>query len=249
MVIPLRDRLPTRRTPWVNRLLVLANVAVFVFLQPWAVPDACTQQAFFLEHAAIPAELTQGEPLDAREIALTTPAGCALSPIEGKPVYRSIITAMFLHAGWAHLLFNMLFLWIFGDNVEDRFGHLRYLGFYLLVGAIATVVFVLPSPSSPATLVGASGAIAGVLGAYLLLYPRSRITVIVLPLWFLPFTLPALLVLGLWFFLQLAETRIDPMSGGGVAYLAHVAGFVAGFLITRWLGHRKPQPRLPPVRR
>jgi membrane associated rhomboid family serine protease len=243
MVMPLRDRLPTSRRPWVNRLLLLINIVVFVFFEPWAAPDPCVQQAFFLEHAAIPAEIAQGEPLDSAEVAASTSPECALSSIPDKPVYFSIISAMFLHAGWAHLLGNMLFLWIFGDNVEDRYGHLRYLGFYLLCGALATLAFVVPSPGNPSTLVGASGAIAGVLGSYLLMFPRSRITVIVMPLWFLPFRLPALVVLGFWLVLQLVEVRVDSMAGGGVAYLAHVAGFVAGLVLTYiWGVHRGPHP-------
>ena len=243
MVMPVRDRLPTSRRPWVNRLLLLINIVVFVFFEPWGAADTCAQQAFFLEYAAIPNEITQGEPLDPAEVAASTSPECGLTTIPDKPVYLSILTAMFLHAGWAHLLGNMLFLWIFGDNVEDRYGHLRYLGFYLLCGALATLIFVLPSASSPSTLVGASGAIAGVLGSYLLMFPRSRVTVIVMPFWFLPFRLPALLVLGFWLVLQLLEVRVDNMAGGGVAYLAHVAGFVAGFVLTWvWGIHRQPRP-------
>ena len=234
MVMPLRDRLATRRRPWVNRLLLLVNIVVFVFLEPWGAADPCQQEAFFLDHAAIPREITEGEPLDAREVAAATNRECGLEPNPEKSVWFSIVSAMFLHAGWAHLLGNMLFLWIFGDNVEDSFGHLRYLAFYLVSGALATLVFVLPSAGSVATLVGASGAIAGVLGAYMVMYPRSRITVIVMPFWFFPFTLPAVVVLGLWVLLQLADLRIDPMAGGGVAYLAHVAGFVVGMVLT-WI--------------
>ena len=231
MVIPVRDHIGTHRRPWVNRLLLLANLAVFVFAEPWGTDDVCRQEAFFLEHAAIPAEITSGEPLGQREVAASTSAECELTPLPDKPVYFAIVSAMFLHAGWGHLFGNLLFLWIFGDNVEDRLGHLRYLGFYLLCGALATIAFVAPSPASPATLVGASGAIAGVLGAYFVLFPRSRITVIVLPLWFLPFTLPALVVLGFWLVLQIVEVRIDPLAGGGVAYLAHVAGFIVGMVL------------------
>ena len=238
MVIPIRDRLPTHRRPWVNRLLLLANIVIFVFFEPWAADSACTQEAFFLQHAAIPAELTQGEPLDAEEVAASTRPRCALEPLPDKPVYFSILSAMFLHAGWAHLLGNMLFLWIFGDNIEDRLGHLRYLGFYLVCGGLATAAFVVGSPSSLGTLVGASGAIAGVLGAYMLLFPRSRVTVVILPFWFLPFALPAVLVLGFWFVLQLFEARVDTMAGGGVAYLAHVAGFVAGVVLILVSGAR-----------
>ena len=237
MVMPIRDRLPTYRTAWANRLLLLINLVVFVFVEPWA-GTPCQQEAFFLEYAAIPAEISAGEPLDAREVAVSTSDRCGLAPISDKPVYRSIFTAMFLHAGWLHLLGNMLFLWIFGDNVEDRLGHLRYLGFYLLCGAIATIVFVVPAANSPVSLVGASGAIAGVLGSYFVLFPHSRVTVIVPPLFFLPFRLPAFLVLGMWFVFQLFEVQVDEMAGGGVAYLAHVAGFLAGVALTFVVGVR-----------
>ena len=246
MVMPLRDRLATRRTPWVNRLLLLINIAVFVLLEPWAAPDSCTQEEFFLNHAAIPREITQAEPLDEREVAAATNPECGLEPNPNKSVWFSILSAMFLHAGWSHLLGNMLFLWIFGDNVEDAFGHLRYLGFYLLCGVLATLAFVLPSAGSVGTLVGASGAIAGVLGSYMVMYPRSRITVIVLPFWFLPFRLPAILVLGFWLVTQIADLRVDTMAGGGVAYLAHVAGFIVGMFIT-WRvrpNRSSPQPQL-----
>lgn len=245
MVLPVRDRLPTHRTAWVNRLLLLVNIVVFVFLEPWADGD-CAQQAFFLQHAAIPNEIVSGEPLDAREVAMTTAPECGLSPLPDKPVYFAIISAMFLHAGWGHLLGNLLFLWIFGDNVEDRLGHLRYLGFYLGSGALATLAFVLPTPGSPATLVGASGAIAAVLGAYLVMFPRSTITVIVLPLWFLPFALPAVLVLGFWLVVQVFQVRVDPMAGGDVAYLAHVAGFIAGMVYAWLMRTRVRGPVAPP---
>ena len=244
MVIPVRDRLPTRRRAWVNRLLLLTNIVVFVFFEPWAGP-LCQQEAFFLKYAAIPAEISAGEPLDAREVAASTTHDCDLRPLPEKSVYLSVVTAMFLHAGWLHLVGNMLFLWIFGDNVEDRFGHLSYLVFYLLSGAVATLAFALPAPGTLSTLVGASGAIAGVLGAYAVMYPRSRVTVIVPPLFFLPFRLPALLVLGVWFALQLTEVRIDPLAGGGVAYLAHVAGFVAGVVLTLATGVRSSAARYP----
>lgn len=232
MVIPLRDRLATRRTPYINRLLLLVNIVVFVFLEPWGASDACVQESFFLDHAAIPREITQAEPLDAQEVAAATDPRCALEANPDKNVWFSVISAMFLHAGWAHLLGNMLFLWIFGDNVEDAFGHLRYLAFYLVSGVLATLVFVVPSAASMGTLVGASGAIAGVLGSYFVMYPRSRITVIVPPFWFLPFRLPAVVVLGFWLLLQMLDVRIDPMAGGGVAYLAHVGGFIAGMVLT-----------------
>ena len=243
MVIPVGDRNPTRRTPWVNWLLVAVNLGVFLFAEPWA-EGRCAQQAFFLTYAAIPAELAQGEPLGREQVAATTPRGCDIDPVPDKPVYASLLTAMFLHAGWMHLLGNLLYLWVFGNNVEDRYGHLRYLLFYLATGIMATVAFVVPNISNPTTLVGASGAIAGVLGAYLVMFPGARVTVLVPFLFFLPLALPAVLVLGLWFLLQLGEVRVGSMSGGGVAYLAHVAGFVAGVVITVALGVRgQPPPR------
>jgi membrane associated rhomboid family serine protease len=247
MVIPIRDHNPTRRTPFVNWLLLAVNVFVFVFAEPWS-GTQCQQQAFFLRYAAIPDEIATGQPLDAREVAAVSPRGCELRPVTDKPVYASVLTAMFLHAGWAHLLGNMLYLAIFGNNVEDRFGHLRYLVFYLAAGAIATLVFAYPNAASVSTLVGASGAIAGVLGAYLLMFPRARITSIVPPLWLLPFRLPALVVLGLWFVMQVVQTRAGGLEGGGVAYLAHVAGFVAGFVLTVLFAPRPP-PRPAFVRR
>jgi membrane associated rhomboid family serine protease len=246
MVLPLRDRLATRSTPWVNRLLLLINLGVFVLLEPWAAPSPCTQEAFFLQHAAIPREITEAEPLDAREVALATDPACGLEANPDKNVWFSIVSAMFLHAGWGHLLGNLLFLWIFGDNVEDAFGHLGYLAFYLVSGVLATMAFVVPAADSLGTLVGASGAIAAVLGSYLVMFPRSRITVIVLPFWFLPFRLPALLVLGFWLFVQFTEVEVASMSGGGVAYLAHIAGFIVGMIAT-WL-LRPDRHKRPPAR-
>ncbi|MDQ3451924.1 MAG: rhomboid family intramembrane serine protease [Actinomycetota bacterium] len=228
-----------------NRLVIAINIVVFVFFEPWW-GGACQQQEFFLTYAAIPAELGDAEPLDAREVADSSPARCRLRPVTDKPVYLAVLTAMFLHAGWLHLLGNMLYLWIFGNNVEDRFGHLGYLAFYLASGIIATVIFAVPNLASPATLVGASGAIAGVLGSYLVLFPAARVTVLVPFLFFLPLALPAVIVLGLWFVLQLGEVRVTSMTGGGVAYLAHVAGFLAGMVLTVVVGRRaKPVSRRP----
>jgi membrane associated rhomboid family serine protease len=242
VVLPIGDANPTRRTSAVTLTLIAINIAVFVLAQPWSA-DACTQQAFFLEYAAVPDEIVTGEPLDAGEVAQTTSPGCPLAPVPDKPVYASVLYAMFLHAGWGHLLGNMLYLWIFGNNIEDRLGRLGYLVFYLVTGVIATVAFVLPNGASLSTLVGASGAVAGVLGAYLVMYPRARVTVIIPPLFFLPFRLPALIVLGGWFLLQLWSGRVADMAGGGVAYLAHVAGFVAGAVIVLALGFRPERPR------
>lgn len=249
MVIPLGDANPTRRPAVVTLALVVANLAAFVLWQPWS-GDACTQQAFFLRYAAVPNELVEGVPLNAAEVAAGSLAGCRLGPITGKNVYAAVFTAMFLHAGWGHLLGNLLYLWVFGNNVEDRLGRLRFLVFYVATGLLATAVFTVPNAASVATLVGASGAIAGVLGAYLVIFPTARVTVAIPPLFFLPFRLPALVVLGSWFVLQVFADRVADMAGGGVAYLAHMAGFVAGALIVLVLGFR-PERRpaqLPPRR-
>jgi membrane associated rhomboid family serine protease len=239
MVIPLGDDNPTRRRPIVTWLLLAGNVGVFLFVQPLGA-DACTEVAFYLEHATVPAEIVQGEPLSAEQLAGTPADRCDLEPRSDKPVYAAVLYSMFLHAGWLHLLGNMLYLGIFGNNIEDRFGHLPFLGFYLASGAGATAVFVAANPDSTATLVGASGAIAGVLGSYFLLFPGAWVTVWVPVLIFLVIRLPAFLVLGLWFVLQLQPLGEPAMAGGGgVAYLAHAAGFVIGAALTVVSGVRR----------
>lgn len=245
MGIPLADHNPIRRTPWVNWLLLAINIGVFFFAEPWA-GSACEQERFFLQHAAIPHELVSGEALDAAEVQASTSPRCDVAAVPGKPVYLSVLTSMFLHAGLVHLGSNMLFLAIFGNNIEDRLGHLGYLAFDLASGAVATIVFVGANLGSLTTLVGASGAIAGVLGSYLILYPRAPVTVYFPPIFI--FRLPALIVLGLWFVLQLGSLRPTAMAGGGVAYLAHVAGFVAGVVLTL-LFRQRTRPPPHPLRR
>lgn len=247
MVIPLADENPTRRTPWVTWLLVITNVVVFVGFTPWWA-GTCQQLAFYQRWAAVPAELVQGDALSVDEMDPRLQEACAVPAVEDKSVTASVVWAMFLHGGWMHLLANMLYLGIFGNNVEDRLGHLGYAGFYLLTGAIATLAFVIANPNSTQTLVGASGAIAGVLGAYLVIFPRARVTVSVPFLFFLIMRLPAAVVLVLWFVLQLSELRVGELAGGGVAYLAHVGGFVAGAALA-WLFGFRPQPALPRRRR
>jgi membrane associated rhomboid family serine protease len=245
MVIPIGDENPIRVVPFVTWMLLVANVAVFLLGQPWA-GGTCAQFRFFLEWAAVPRELFQGAPLDASQVSASTPPACRLTPVANKNVYLAILSSMFLHAGWVHLLGNMLYLWIFGNNVEDRLGHLRFAVFYVAMGAVATLVFAVANATSLTSLVGASGAIAGVLGAYLVLFPHSRVTVLV---FLLPVQLPALLVLGMWFVLQLQEVHIGSMAGAGVAYLAHVAGFVAGAvycLVAAPPPRRRRRPPVPP---
>jgi membrane associated rhomboid family serine protease len=241
VVIPIGDRNPVSSTPWVTRLLLLTNVGVFLVMQPmpW-VEGVCAQAQFFLEWAAVPRELVRGFPLSATEVA-ELGSGCPLMPVPDKPVRLTMLTSLFLHADLLHLGGNLLYLWIFGNNIEDHFGHLRYLLFYVVCGVGATTAFVAVNAASPITLVGASGAIAAVLGAYLILHPTARVTVIILPLFFLAIPVPALLVLGFWFVLQLQDFGAAGV-GGGVAYLAHVAGFAGGAAVTLLTGGR-PQPR------
>jgi membrane associated rhomboid family serine protease len=241
VVIPIHDDNPVRRTPVITYLLIALNFVVF-FTEPvvsqigvgnQTLQQACQQSAYFDKYAAIPKELTTDKPLPPHQTVIDTTAGRVACPVvdeHAKKPYLSVLFAMFLHGGWLHILGNMLFLWIFGNNVEDRFGRLKFLLFYLFCGYVATYGFALGNPTSTETLVGASGAIAGVLGAYLVMFPRARVTSIVpIAIIFIPLRLPAWVVLGGWFLLQwLYSSGTAVASGAGVAYLAHVFGFVAG---------------------
>lgn len=238
MVLPIRDTNPRRRTPVVTYALIAVNVVVFLVgpiathvLSSGSAEAQCTQLAYLQEHAAIPDELIGSDPLDVVATGEAVPGGClAGAPDYDKQPWLSVLTAMFLHGGWLHLAGNMLFLYVFGDNVEDRLGRVRYLIFYLACGYAATYGFALADPSSTTPLVGASGAVAGVLGGYLVLYPRAKVWSLLTFFFFLPVRLPAWLVLASWFLLQLAYSAGAGLTdaGGGVAYLAHVLGFALG---------------------
>ncbi|TXH25260.1 MAG: rhomboid family intramembrane serine protease [Elusimicrobia bacterium] len=214
-MIPIRDNVVSRTFPIVNILLVLANIAVFVL--ELRQPSPAALERFFGQWALIPAVLFR-EP-EAHGVR--------------------VLTSMFLHGGWSHLIGNMMYLWIFGDNVEDRVGHFRYLIFYLLVGVAAGLAQSFLFPASTVPMVGASGAIAGIMGAYFVLYPGSRVTAIVPIFIFLKFVeIPAVLFLGLWFVVQafqgygaLLHTAAGKALGGGVAWWAHGGGFVAGLIL------------------
>src|SRR6266542_3307094 len=261
MVIPVHDVVPVRRTPWVTYLLIAANVVIFLFtpaaqdtgVEGVSLSELCRQEAFYDRLAAIPREMVENEQLPAVPTGQVRVgergAGCVIGP----PAYDkipalSVLYSMFLHGSWLHLLGNMLFLWVFGNNVEDRLGRVRYLVFYLLCGYVATYGFAFADPNSTTTLVGASGAIAGVLGAYLLMFPRARVTSLIPFLFFLPAQFPAWLVLGSWFLLQWFYASGGTVgSGAGVAYLAHVVGFVAGIiLVILFGGLNQPRRRPPP---
>ena len=245
MVIPVHDINPLRRVPWVTYLLIAANVIVFL-LTPGtsasisgstSLRQECQQLEFYDQYAAIPRELTHNDPLNqvatGQPVVVANRGGCVLGrPSYDKVPFLSALTSQFLHGGWLHLLGNMLFLLIFGNNVEDRMGRLKFLLFYLVAGLVAAYGFALADANSRETLIGASGAIAGVLGAYLVMFPRARVWSLVPFLFFIPLRLPAWLVLGLWFVLQWVYAQGAAVSSAGnVAYLAHVFGFVFGLLV------------------
>ncbi|MEU6534424.1 rhomboid family intramembrane serine protease [Streptomyces sp. NPDC047000] len=260
MVIPVHDVNPVRRTPWVTYALVAVNVLVFVATPGIAgsvagggsVSQLCRLHAFLDHWAAVPRELIHHQmprlvPTGQAGIGAQGAAGCVVAPPGyDKSPPLSVLTAMFLHGSWLHLLGNMLFLMIFGNNIEDRMGHVRYLVFYVVCGYAAGYGFAVLNADSADPLIGASGAIAGVLGAYLVLYPRARVWVLVPFLVFLPLRLPAWLVLGFWFALQAVYSSGEGVSGAGtVAYLAHVVGFLAGMLLALPLKPGTPPPPEP----
>jgi len=213
MVIPLRDIHTRQRFPIVNVVLIAANLVLFFY------------------------ELSLGSPLEGflREGAFV-PSRFFLPGNTGSDI-QSIFLSMFLHGGWAHILGNMLYLWIFGDNVEDRLGHVPYLVFYLLAGVAATLAHAFASPHSTMPAIGASGAISGVLGAYLIMFPKARVVTIIPLGFFLRMAeLPALVVLGMWFVLQLFSGAASlgaasAQESGGVAWWAHIGGFVFGMIV------------------
>jgi membrane associated rhomboid family serine protease len=216
MFIPLKDLNPSRTYPFVNITLILANIATFIYQ---AGLDMTLSQrayaAFFLPYSAVPARFPSF-------LAGHTDFQAAFLPL---------VTSMFLHATWLHLAGNMLFLWIFGDNVEDFFGHFTYFFFYLVCGIGAGLLHVLFNWHSTIPAVGASGAISGVMGAYILLYPRARILTLVL---IFPIPIPALIFLGLWYLMQFLAglSTLGVKVTGGVAVWAHVGGFLLGMLLT-----------------
>ncbi|WP_298802589.1 rhomboid family intramembrane serine protease [uncultured Lentibacter sp.] len=207
-MFPFRDHNPSGRTPYVTYALIAANIAVFLsYWHLFADPRALSE--FYTDYALIPAAITAGQG------------------------YEGLVSSMFLHGGVMHLGGNMLFLWIFGDNMEDEMGHLGFFGFYIMAGLLAGFVHVLFAPGSAVPTVGASGAIAGVMGGYLLLFPRAKVDILlIIIIFFRVVTLPAYVMLAVWFGLQFfGGLGADPDSGG-VAYWAHSGGFIAGLVLT-----------------
>jgi membrane associated rhomboid family serine protease len=258
VVIPVHDINPVRRTPWVTYALVAANVVVLLLTPASRVSatgtstqaQLCSQAAFYDHYAAIPRELTTDHQLSRVETGQPGPAPGTCVAVSPPPYHKapalSVLFSMFLHAGWLHLLGNLLFLVIFGNNIEDRFRKIPYLLFYLFCGYVAAYGFAFANRSSVEPLIGASGAIAGVLGAYLVIYPRARVWSLVPFLFFIPVRIPAWLVLGMWFVLQWVYSAGYAASGAGsVAYLAHVFGFLAGAVIGLLVRAASPPPQYP----
>lgn len=216
MLFPIRDHNPSDRTPYVTYTLMAANILVFL--------------AYFPELSANPNALNRFY--------------YAFGLVPGVSDPLTYVSSIFLHGGWMHLVGNMLFLWIFGDNMEDEMGHIPYLLFYLISGIGASYAHVLSAPGSMIPLVGASGAIAGVMGGYLLMFPRARIDILmILIIIFKVVPVPAWLMLAIWFAIQLFSGIGDTASGGGVAYWAHAGGFLIGLALTLPLWLRRGGPR------
>jgi membrane associated rhomboid family serine protease len=219
-MIPLRDDNPTELPPIVTIALIAACALVFFY--EVSLPEQIAE-AFIFQYGAIPA------------LVLGHPAGHRALPPEvvAVPAYLTLFTSMFLHGGWMHLIGNMLYLWIFGNNIEDVMGHVRFVVFYFTCGIVAALSHAVTDPGSTVPMVGASGAISGVLGAYLLLFPRAKV-LIILPLGMFSrlMYVPAGFVLGLWFLMQVFSGGMSlGREGGGVAFFAHVGGFLAGMVL------------------
>lgn len=221
-MIPIHDDSPTRRPPVLTTLFIAACVVVFL----WQISGSpAHQQNVIYALGVIPSVLLGNARLDPQLVWV--------------PTFATVVTSMFLHGGWMHLIGNMLYLWVFGNNVEDAMGHVRFVFFYLICGVAAVFAQALPNPGSEIPMVGASGAISGVLGAYLLLLPRARVLVLI-PFGFYLHTvrLPAAIVLGLWFILQLVNSLLAAPGEGGVAFGAHIGGFIAGMVLIPFFKRR-----------
>ncbi|MEX2247666.1 MAG: rhomboid family intramembrane serine protease [Dehalococcoidia bacterium] len=247
-MIPIGDSVRSRSFPYVNVALIAINFLVFFyeialsqdtisrnvteldrFIREWGNIPACTFDAF------------------GRDVHLS-PVGRVICEQQSQPAFTAI-TAMFIHGGWLHVIGNMLFLWIFGDNVEDTFGHLRYGIFYAVAGVIAGFSQAFTDIEGLTPAIGASGAVAGVMGAYIVLFPRATVIALVPFFFFVPFAVPAAVLIGIWFLMQLfsgvSSLGVDAVgAGGGVAYFAHIGGFVAGLALVHVFALGRPRRRV-----
>jgi membrane associated rhomboid family serine protease len=243
-MFPYKDENPTERPAVITVAIILANVLAFILVQGAGTEAPLARSV--CELGLIPGEvLGNARPGSGVELA---PGLICL--VDAAPQYWTVLTSMFMHGGWFHLIGNMVFLWVFGNNIEDAMGHGKFLIFYLLCGTAAAAAQTFITPSSLVPMVGASGAISGVLGAYLLLYPRVRVhTLIILPIYITTVALPAWVMLGYWMALQLLSGlgSLAQVERGGVAFFAHIGGFVAGLLLVRLFAsedvlRRRPTP-------
>ena len=226
------------RFPYVTYLLIAANIVVYILFQ-----GAGYNDAFTYAFSVVPREITTGVDLAAPQIIRDSFGNRVVIPLQPTPipVWGTILTSMFMHGGLMHIFGNMLYLWIFGDNLEDRLGHIRFAVFYLVCGAFAALAQIFTDQNSIIPMLGASGAISGVLGGYILLFPRRSITAII---FFTVIQIPAFIALGIWIGLQLFRGYFSSAEAGGVAYMAHIGGFVAGFLLIKVFAlGTKPTPQ------
>ena len=265
-MIPLRDNLPTSRFPILTVILIVINVGFFVW-QTQFKPDE-TENAVGLgsidssaiEYGAIPYRLTHPGDSDCAihpgtqtsDIVCGSEVQPTDAPLDQAPWLVTVFTSMFMHGGILHIAGNMLFLWIFGNNIEDSMGRPRFLLFYLLAGLIAVYCQSLLAPSSTVPTIGASGAVAGVLGGYALLHPGARVLTLIFIIFFVTVVeIPAVILLSIWFFLQflpaLSQSAISDIGGGGIAYVAHVGGFIFGLATIKLFAdrYRRQEPQTP----
>ena len=248
-MIPIGDSVRSRSFPYVNIAIIALNVLVFFYeLTLGTIPDTFFRalprlgffselDLFYFDWGTIPACLSDRFGFEPEVAPAVLETFCS----ESRRVTFSPFSSMFIHGGWFHLIGNMIFLWVFGDNVEDAMGHVRYAAFYVIAGLAATTAHVAIDPSDITPAIGASGAIAGVLGAYIVLYPRATVAAIlpIFILFWMPFYVPAIVLIGVWFVLQLlngvaALATTDVVgAGGGVAWFAHIGGFVAGLALVK----------------
>jgi membrane associated rhomboid family serine protease len=242
-LLPLKDNIPTRMFPIVTVVIILINVAVYFGLERGGLSDVGNQKAV-VEYSFIPYELSHPNQECAQignKIGCGTKQALAANGADTKQpnVFLTILTSIFMHGSLLHLGGNMLFLWIFGNNIEDSMGRLKFALFYLMGGLAATLAQFAIGPNSAVPTLGASGAIAAVLGGYALLYPRARVVTLIFIIFFITLLeLPALLVLGAWFVLQLIDASSQPLTGGGVAYFAHIGGFLFGLIAIKLFATR-----------
>jgi membrane associated rhomboid family serine protease len=233
-MIPIRDENPTINLPIATYVIIGMNVVVWLTVQGFGSTYSLAESLCY--YALIPGDLLGT--VGATEIAVADNLTCS---INGRGELSTLVSSMFMHGGWLHIIGNMLFLWVFGDNVEDIMGPFRFACFYVLCGLAAAVAQILNDPSSLVPMVGASGAIGGVMGAYAIMFPRARVhMLIILVIYITTISVPAILMLGYWFLLQLLSgLNSSTESGGGVAFWAHIGGFVAGIALV--FAFRDPQ--------